>query len=527
MVAGLNSFVSYNTGSLPAGGTNRTLSVSAAFSEAGIELINTNNSNIVNTAGIGGAWSNAELHNAMINNFSTWSNSAEWRVWLLEAMLHEDGPGLYGIMFDQQGMQRQGCAVFHSGIGGNNATKQRLQLYTYVHELGHCFNLLHSWQKNFGNPPSPNRPTSLSWMNYPWNPAFPNANAFWNNFAFQFDNQELIHLRHAYRNNIIMGGSDFGIGSALSHSNDDHLIEFSDPIENYSNLSLRLESKKSFVLGEPVVVEIRLALQNSTHQTVNTLIHPNYGFLKLAIKKSSGETSLYEPMIEHLAIPNWEALTQSNPAIYDSAYIGYGKDGFVFQQPGIYSIKASYSTKDGQIVSNEIKLMVRMPINKDEVEIAELYMGDEQGMLFYLLGSDSQALTSGNLALEQVLEKHKTNPLSAYAALVKGMNAGREFKYLHEDKTLTVRQQDVPENSKMMKLLMKHSTGDQGVDNITLNEAMRNMASCQLKDGQLEHAKETMQTMVSIFKQKEFKPHVMQRIVNQSEEIFNPHDLSA
>jgi hypothetical protein len=65
-----------------------------------------------------------------------------------------------GIMFDQLGPQRQGCAVFHQGIGGTTADKLRLQLYTYVHELGHCFNLLHSWQKSLATPPGTNRPGS-------------------------------------------------------------------------------------------------------------------------------------------------------------------------------------------------------------------------------------------------------------------------------------------------------------------------------------------------------------------------------
>lgn len=77
-------------------------------------------------------------------------------------------PNLYGTMFDQKGKQRQGCAVFHAGIGGATADKLRLQLYTYAHELGHCFNLLHSWQKSLATPPQADRPTALSWMNYPW-----------------------------------------------------------------------------------------------------------------------------------------------------------------------------------------------------------------------------------------------------------------------------------------------------------------------------------------------------------------------
>ena len=70
-------------------------------------------------------------------------------------------------MFDQSGRQRQGCAAFHSVIGGTSNEAQRAMLRTYVHELGHCFNLYHSHHKEFMNPPQPNRLDALSWMHYP------------------------------------------------------------------------------------------------------------------------------------------------------------------------------------------------------------------------------------------------------------------------------------------------------------------------------------------------------------------------
>src|SRR5690606_24986403 len=116
-------------------------------------------------------------------------------------------------MFDLQGAQRQGCAVFHASLAGSSATRLRDQLYTCVHELGHCFNLYHSFHKQYMNPPQPNRLDSLSWMNYPWK--FPGgAAAYWSSFPFQFDDQELVHMRHAFRNDIVMGGNPFGTGAA-------------------------------------------------------------------------------------------------------------------------------------------------------------------------------------------------------------------------------------------------------------------------------------------------------------------------
>ena len=44
----------------------------------------------------------------------------------------------------------------------------REQLYVNVHELGHCFNLFHSFHKQFMTPPLPNRPEYLAaWIANP------------------------------------------------------------------------------------------------------------------------------------------------------------------------------------------------------------------------------------------------------------------------------------------------------------------------------------------------------------------------
>src|SRR5690606_27938231 len=90
-------------------------------------------------------------------------NTPQWAVWLLAAR-KATSSSLLGIMFDYTGNapHRQGCAVFQDSLRNyfSGSDYNRNLLYTYVHELGHAFNLLHSWDKS--------RPDSLSWMNYPW-----------------------------------------------------------------------------------------------------------------------------------------------------------------------------------------------------------------------------------------------------------------------------------------------------------------------------------------------------------------------
>jgi hypothetical protein len=491
--ATLPVFSSYNTGSLPSGGAARNLSVVGAYAEAGIEVIPTSGGNQINVAdAVDAKWSNAELHASMQKHFTLWADLPQWAVWLVVAQKHDLGPGLYGIMFDQQGKQRQGCAVFHQGIGGTTAEQLRLQIYTYVHELGHCFNLLHSWQKQYASPPAPNRPNSLSWMNYPWN--YPNGGAagFWSRFPFQFDNEEIIHLRHAYRNNIVMGGNDFAVGAALGHE------VLSDPIRDESGLTFQISThQSSFALGEPVVLELMLGATTSQGRRVHAWLHPNYGMVHIVIRQPSGRVVAYEPLIDHL-VGERLSLIRQGEVIQDSAYIGYGKDGFYFDQPGFYEMRAVYAALDGsQVISDAIRIRVRYPVTAEEEELAELFMrSDEQGTLLYLLGSDDESLQRGNEAFDEVLDKHARHPMANYVRLVKGTNAKRNFKTITEenDSRVMIRHPRLDESAQLLSAAVNSGV----LDPVTTQMTLTGLAEVQTDLGNEVAARETLNQMAAM-----------------------------
>jgi len=510
---GVTPFTSYDTASLPSGGPGRVLTVEAAYNEAGIQMQTAGTWNQI-PAPPGGTWSNAELLNAMQVQFSLWSNLPHWATWLLAAYEHEIGAGLYGIMFDTP--TRQGCATFHLGIGGATPEQQRLQLYTYTHELGHCFNLLHSWQKSLASPPAPNRPAALSWMNYPWN--YPNGGAagFWSAFPFQFDDLELVHLRHAFRNDIIQGGNPFTVGAALLVP---HAL--ADPVEDTSGIGLELAAKRSVALGEPVVVEIKLRATDTRGKLVHSQLHPNFGAVQIAIRKPSGRMIVHEPLIDHCGIPEQIELNGDRPAIYDSAYLGYGKGGFAFDEVGPYQIRALYAALDGsQIVSNILDVVVRAPISAADQDVAELLMGPEQGTLLYVLGSDSGFLQSGNEALQRVVDEHGDHPLAVYARMAMGVNLARQFKSMTREKKIEVRAPKPHEAREHLAIVADATEAGRGVDNITLNQVMRSLARGQRAVGDDEGAKQTVDRMVGVLRDKGLKPHVMRVIDEQAKQVL-------
>ncbi|UBU15684.1 zinc metalloprotease [Nonomuraea gerenzanensis] len=512
-VVGTLPFVAYRTGTLPgpAGSPARELTLVSAYAEAGIELTVAEPGVIpVEGSGLDLAWDDAELHHAMSRHFSAFGDAVAWRLWLLVAGKHTGG--YRGIMFDyNDAHQRQGAAVFYDAIKGDTPQAQRAQLRTYVHELGHAFNLLHSWQKNLATPPQPLGPNGgfgdLSWMNYVQNYRPGGEQGYWAAFPFQFTDAELIHLRHGFYRDVAMGANAFGTGAA-------EIDPFEQPVEDRSGLRLELRAKESYELGEPVVLELKLAYV-AEPRTTHGHLHPDTEFTQVSITQPGGRTVLYRPMMRHCVDTSPEIrLDPGNPAIYRSAYIGHGRDGHYFQLPGEYQIRAQYIAADGsRIVSPACPIRVRLPVSREDHLVAELMLGEDQGKLFSLMGSDSPALRAGNQALDEVIERYGDHPLAVYARLVKGLNAEREFKELTPGNRLRVRPPDPKQGIEHLTAVAR----DASIDNITLNLAMRRLARAEARQGDMVRANAVMDEMVATFEAKGVNAIVLGQIRRQAE----------
>ncbi|GAA0929012.1 hypothetical protein [Nonomuraea longicatena] len=509
-VVGAVPFVSYDTGSLPGptGSPARHLSVPAAYAEAGIELRLAQPGVVpVGAAGADLAWDDAELHHAMTTQFSQYGDAAAWRVWLLVASRHVGG--YRGIMFDYaDAYQRQGAAVFHDAVKGTSPQAQRAQLRTYVHELGHAFNLMHSWQKNLARPPQPLGPSGgfgdLSWMNYVQNYRPGGEPGYWAAFPFQFTDAELVHLRHGFFRDVAMGANAFGTGAA-------DIDPFEQQDEEAGGLRLSVRAKESFAFGEPVVVELKLWSADGP-ATTHGHLHPDTEFTQVCVRGPDGDSVLYRPMLRH-CVDDAPSVTLG-PARYDSAYIGHGRDGHYFQRPGEYRITAQYAAADGsRVVSPPCVIRVAEPVSADDRRVAELLLGEEQGTLLSLLGSDSPRLRAGNDALEEVIERHGAHPLAVYARLVTGLNAERGFKDLSGGR-LRVRAADAELGVRRLGAVVREGGR---IDNITLNLVMRRLARAEARQGEFGRAHAVMDAMVARFAAQDLSPAVMGRIRQEAE----------
>lgn len=421
----------------------RTLDIAEAYREAGVEVrFNAAETTVVDDTGAEfHTWSSAELHDALMNHFSQARGDwPQWQLWGLLAGTY-DQPSVAGIMFDAAAElggagkppERQGFALFrkHSWFNdltsGTPQTESQAQaarkfLYTWVHEAGHAFNLLHSWDKG--------RADALSWMNYDWRYDNRNGtNAFWSNFRFRFDDDELIHVRHGNRAAVIMGGDPWSSGMHLEAP------RFNDAqLEGDSILEFLVRGPDYFAFMEPVILEVRLRnLHPILPIPVNKRFHPQDGAITVLIQRPDGETVGYDPITCRLAPPDLQWLKplvgdtpQGEDRISDTISLDFGAGGFYFDQPGEYAVRAFYlGAGDMLLPSNTHRFRVGRPVTEEQDRLATRFFTHEVGLNLYFGGSRSPYLTQGLRVLEQFATSQ--NRLSAHAATMVASAFARPF----------------------------------------------------------------------------------------------------
>ena len=427
----------------PAGLPQRILDMESSYREAGIDMtIRAGHSIINDSASQFNSWSVAELHDSMETHFSQIGGSwPKWEMWGLLAGRF-DNPGVGGIMFDAAATyggsgeppERQGFAVFREHSWFNNlvsgapanqaqAAAMRKFLYTWVHEAGHAFNFLHSWDKS--------RPDALSWMNYDWK--YDNRNgsgSFWSNFEMRFDTEELLHLRHGDRKSVIMGGDPWASGGHMES-------DFSEVgmVEGNAPLELMVRSKGYFHFMEPVSVEVRARnLLPDLPMEIDSRFDPSFGALAFQLQKPNGQIVEYEPVFcqlgddEALVLKGHQDSVVGEDRYSQEVTIDYGKHGHYFSEPGVYRIRAIYQGLGNLLVTSNVHtIRIGMPGSKDEEKLAQDYFSTAAGLAMALGGSRSPWLESGFKALEEVAERCKDSMVGARVALKLAEGFARPF----------------------------------------------------------------------------------------------------
>lgn len=516
------------------------LTIDKVFERSGFHVIRTNADTVVNSgSGSDGCWSNQELHDAMLHNFSkitqATKNQAQWALWTFFAKKHES-PNHGGIMFDDfldngnNKAQRQGTALFvesnsftsPAGDPASNAWIQREVFFTAVHEMGHAFNLGHAWEKTLYRPWIKTLVDNYgleSFMNYPTlyksdNGLFPknpggNRIEFFKKFMFRFSDEELLFLRHAPERFVQMGNAD---------SNDHHALEqirvSPTPVFSLELRTHRTENEFEFL--EPVMIELKLTNQSEQPQLVNKHLLSLSDHITVTVQRRGGSPVLYRPFVRVLYKDNIHVL-EPKKAMYAPLFISVDRNGWLIEAPGWYEVRVCLHMGEEDIVSAPLRIRVAPPLNWDEEYLAQDFFCDEVGRTLTLDGS--YYLTQGNDVLNEVAERLKERKVSIHAKVALNIPKTKNYKIFAETKTgRSVR--EIPADEKAVGQLaeMLGSTLDctnlaaDTLGHIDYNYYVKIVASALNKMEKTDLSQQIIKNMYSAFKKRNVADNVLMEI---------------
>jgi hypothetical protein len=417
----------------PASLPNENLSIETVFRRSGFNVKKTGGDGAVPAAlkGSNGKWSDQEMHDAMQTYWSKFANIPQWSLWTFFAKQHDLGSGLGGIMFDDIGPNhRQGTAIFYDSFIANApsydtnkpAWVNRMKFWTAVHEMGHAFNLAHSWQKTLGTPWIPsiqNEPQARSFMNYPYY-VTGGESAFFANFEYRFSDQELLFMRHAPYEFVQQGNAKWF---------DNHGFEWAN---TSSEPSLMLEARvhrrrNEFEFLEPVNIELKLKNVSNLPVNVDESILKDLHDMLIVVKRNNDPAKQYNPFATRCFSSRQTAIMPGE-SIYESVFLSAGKDGWLISEPGYYSIQICIHTEDEDYVSNTLKIRVNPPKNYEQSYVAQDYFENETSRVLAFDGS--LVLGKGNDVLREVADRLKGSRAADYANLVLARPLTKDYKLL-------------------------------------------------------------------------------------------------
>ncbi len=418
-----------------------TLTIQKVFQRAGFDVKTSSGANVVPltgaASGASAGWSDNEMHDAMQTYWSRFANRAQWSMWVFFAGLCEPTPDipdpqrLGGVMFDDIGPNhRQGTAIFNDsfisrpepGDPNPDAAVRRMKFWTACHEMGHSFNLAHSWQKNNAGAwiPLANDNEARSFMSYPYR-VTGGEKAFYSDFLYRFSDQELLFLRHAPERFVQMG-------NALWFDNHGFQQAEVSPSPTF-RLEVRANREKPvFEFLEPVVLELKLTNISEDPQIVEETILTVSDHLTIIIKKQGKDAKQWLPFAQY-CFKSKKIVIAPGASLYESLFIAVGKNGWDVAEPGNYAIQVALGLDSEDIVSDPFYMRVLPPRGFEEESLAQDFFSEDVGRVLTFDGS--RTLDAANDTLREASERFADRAVAVHAKIALGEPLTRDYKLLY------------------------------------------------------------------------------------------------
>jgi hypothetical protein len=438
-----------------------------------------------------------------------------WQVHLL-VLSRTTREDLLGLAFDDGGsLPRQGAAVFLDEIAEQfpaNALNRKI-LQTVVHEIGHVLNLEHPFGRELRNS------ASTSFMNYDWRYGGGGRIAdYWKHFLFEFGGEELVHLRHGARRDVVPGGSPFGSARYWEQAGGPQL----DP--GPTDLRLRLwltppgttaGETAEFAFGQPVFLTV--SLQNRGHDPVavaREALDLKAGQLDIVVTRradapapegsvdpradaAAPQAEFFVPVLRRCygavyATSSREELLHTGESMHCNLNLSYSTRGTSPADPGEYDVVPylTLPSRHGgldQVVEGESLPFVVKPADGRPPDSVDLFKDPDIGMYLALGGSGAQHLAEAHRKLADLVDRSwKTSPAAppdphtAVAARALGIQLARTVKTLPKPKRPAAAQRA----AHLLSYAVTHANGTPSpFDPHTLEHTRRLAASHQVTAG--------------------------------------------
>ncbi|MFK4808183.1 hypothetical protein ACI3KX_20150 [Microbacterium sp. ZW CA_36] len=378
----------------------------------------------------------AELTNAELATLMTGHRQAVpgdgWRLWLFVGSAQG---GLFGIMFDDDTVPREGAAGFADVRLGNDsfiaaAARGRpldevpaAFLRTLVHEAGHAFNLWHP-KHDVHNPGIGTEIMNQTGDVMGFATA---ANPYPGNASFLFSDHDRTSLIHSPDPQVRPGWKNFGWGhgdlSAGLPAPVDAAGLWGDQGDDGLELTVAMPAQ-AFV-GEYVTAEVVLTNVSDQARTVTTLINLSEG--DLVFLHTPPDHSLQH--LVDVAIgcgPRPMTVLQPGESVRNHVQVFFTNQGVTFTEPGRHTVAAQLEVDAMTTVrSTPVTVDVRGPGSDAEVDISAKTLTPGVGRAIAL--GDFATDAAARAVLTDLAEQHSDTDTGAAGALVLANALARSF----------------------------------------------------------------------------------------------------
>ena len=365
---------------------------------------------------------NAEL-NTLLSGHAAAPPGETWRLWLF---VGSSQGGLFGIMFDDDTVPREGAAGFADAtLGGDSvilpsARNRPLDevpaafLRTLVHEAGHAFNLFHP--KHDTHAP----PIGTQIMNQTGDVIgfATTTNQYPNNASFLFSSHDRDSLIHSPDPQVRPGWKNFGWGHGSLSAGLPAPVDASGLVaaDDADGLDLVLNLPGQIFVGEYVTASVRLTNTGDASRDVTTRLNLAEGDLRLLRVDPNGAVDQVRDIVVACG-PRPMMTLAPGGSVEAQLQVYFTSAGFTFATPGRHQVLAELEVDPFTSVrSAAITVDVRPAATETELDIAAATLDTGVGRAIALgdFGSDGNA----RQLLTSVAESHSDSDTGAACALV-------------------------------------------------------------------------------------------------------------